>query len=82
MKETKGDLGRIVFLSSIAHDMGKVVPSDLNYSRGRKYEAWDAYGQSKAACLLYARELAKSLEETHLTAVSVHPGKINTGLWK
>lgn len=67
---------------SIIQLQGKVIPADLNYSKGRKYEAWDAYGQSKQACLLYAKELAKRLEGTHITAVSVHPGKINTGLWK
>ncbi|MEO0605703.1 MAG: SDR family oxidoreductase, partial [Myxococcota bacterium] len=39
-----------------------------------------AYAQSKLANLLHARELAKRLEGTGVTAVSVHPGWVRTGL--
>jgi NAD(P)-dependent dehydrogenase (short-subunit alcohol dehydrogenase family) len=76
-------LGRVVVLSSSAHTMGRVVPSDLHYTQGRAYSGWEAYGQSKLANLLFAKGLADSLSaKTHITAVSVHPGVIQTNLWR
>jgi len=74
--------GRVVVLSSSAHNMGKVVPSDLHYTNGRAYKGWEAYGQSKLANLLFAKGLADRLKGTPATAVSVHPGVIQTNLWK
>jgi NAD(P)-dependent dehydrogenase (short-subunit alcohol dehydrogenase family) len=85
--------GRVVVLSSSAHAMGGLDPGDLNYSAGREgapgprrwYSAWGAYGQSKAANLLFAKALADRLGAggyPHLTAVSVHPGVIRTNLWR
>lgn len=38
---------RIVALSSIGHNYGRVDPKDLNYKKGRTYRPWTAYGQSK-----------------------------------
>jgi NAD(P)-dependent dehydrogenase (short-subunit alcohol dehydrogenase family) len=82
MLTTPDTSGRIVVLSSVAHDMGKVIPSDLHYTKGRPYKAWEAYGQSKLANLLYAKGLADKLKGTPATAVAVHPGVINTNLWR
>ncbi len=82
MKETNSPLGRVVVLSSIAHDMGVVDPADLNYSKGRVYKPWEAYGQSKQANLLFAKSLADKLRGTNITSVSVHPGKVATELWR
>jgi len=82
MLNTPDTNGRIVVLSSVAHDMGKVDPSDLHYKNGRKYAGWEAYGQSKLANLLFAKGLADRLKGTPLTAVSVHPGVIHTNLWR
>lgn len=82
MLATPNTAGRIVVLSSSAHNMGKVDPSDLHYTRGRKYAAWEAYGQSKLANMLFAKGLADRLKGTPLTSVSIHPGVIQTNLWK
>lgn len=41
---------------------------------------WARYGQTKLASILYARELARRYPS--ITAVSVHPGIINTELYK
>lgn len=82
MKSTPDTAGRIVVLSSSAHNMGKVVVSDLHYTKGRAYAGWEAYGQSKLANLLFAKGLADRLKGTSLTAVSIHPGVIKTNLWK
>jgi NAD(P)-dependent dehydrogenase (short-subunit alcohol dehydrogenase family) len=65
--------------------MGKIVLNDLHYKNGRKYRGWPAYGQSKLANLIFAKELAKRLKEQkhdHVTAVSVSPGIIRTNLWR
>ena len=49
------DDGRVVTVSSTAHTMGSVDTSDLSFAHGRSYSAWGAYGQSKAANILFAK---------------------------
>jgi len=75
---------RIVNVSSAAHAgmMGSTAEinfDDLNYEK-RKYDAAAAYNQSKLANLLHAKELAKQLEGTGVSAFSVHPGWIRSNL--
>eukprot|EP00567_Pseudictyota_dubia_P000717 CAMPEP_0197464354 /NCGR_PEP_ID=MMETSP1175-20131217/63979_1 /TAXON_ID=1003142 /ORGANISM="Triceratium dubium, Strain CCMP147" /LENGTH=526 /DNA_ID=CAMNT_0043000333 /DNA_START=87 /DNA_END=1668 /DNA_ORIENTATION=+ len=48
--------------------------------RDEDYEDGMAYGQSKLAAILFARELAERLEGTGVTAYSCHPGIITTEL--
>jgi NAD(P)-dependent dehydrogenase (short-subunit alcohol dehydrogenase family) len=48
--------GRVVVVSSDAHRMGRMRFDDLMGERS--YGRWSAYGQSKLANLLFARELA------------------------
>ena len=73
--------GRIVMLSSSGHTM---APEDGiqfdNLSGEVGYKPWAAYGQSKLANLLMAKELAHRFEGTSVTANAVHPGVINTNL--
>ena len=74
---------RIVILSSVVHagKPGKRIAiqfDDLDYRR-RPFRAMDAYGESKLANLLYAKELAERLQDTGVTAVSVHPGWVRSG---
>lgn len=85
MTEDPTSAGRIVSLSSIAHDMGTVECDDLHFKNGRSYRGWVAYGQSKLANILFAKELADRLKEQgkdHVTALAVHPGVIQTNLWR
>lgn len=77
---------RIVVLSSCAHDRiegktGHIDFDDLNFER-RRYHGWTAYTQAKLANLLHARELARRLDGTGVTAVSVHPGFVDSNLIK
>ena len=77
---------RIVCLSSCYHDKamgreGTIDFDDLNFE-SRTYDGWEAYAQSKLANLLHAKGLAKRLEGTGVTAVSVHPGWVRTNLLK
>lgn len=75
---------RIVSLSSCYHDqaMGRdgIIDFDDMHYEHRPYDGWQAYAQSKLANLLHAKGLAKRLEGTGVTAVSVHPGWVRTDL--
>jgi NAD(P)-dependent dehydrogenase (short-subunit alcohol dehydrogenase family) len=75
------DTGRVVMLSSAAHMMapkGGIQFDNLSGEQG--YKGWLAYGQSKIANLLFAKELARRFAGTTKTANAVHPGVINTNL--
>jgi NAD(P)-dependent dehydrogenase (short-subunit alcohol dehydrogenase family) len=71
---------RIVTVSSIAHQMGKIQFSDLNWEKG--YKAQPAYGQSKLANLLFTYELQRRLATAgkDTLAVAAHPGWTETNL--
>jgi NAD(P)-dependent dehydrogenase (short-subunit alcohol dehydrogenase family) len=75
--------GRVVMVSSDAH---KAAPKDgieLDNLDGRKgYAAWQAYGQSKLANLLFAKQLAKRLHGSGRVANALHQGVIATDLWR
>ena len=69
---------RIVIVSSLIHagSAGNRLTihfDDLGYEK-RQFAAMQAYGESKLANVLHARELAKRLEGTGVSAFSVHPG--------
>ncbi|MDE2635523.1 MAG: SDR family oxidoreductase [Chloroflexota bacterium] len=73
---------RIVCLSSVVHAGRGNQPvtidfDDIHYDR-RPYSAMGAYAQSKLANLLHAKELARRLQDTDVTAYSVHPGWIRS----
>jgi WW domain-containing oxidoreductase len=73
--------GRVVMLSSMAHAQapkGGIQFDNLDGARG--YNAWGAYGQSKFANLLFAKELQRRFAGTKKTAYAVHPGVIRTNL--
>jgi NAD(P)-dependent dehydrogenase (short-subunit alcohol dehydrogenase family) len=73
--------GRVVMVSSRAHH--RAPPEGIvfdNLSGQRSYDPWEAYGVSKVANLLFARQLAKRLAGTARTANVLHPGVIRTNL--
>lgn len=71
---------RIVTLSSIAHRFGRINFDDLQWEK--KYSKWPAYGQSKLACLMFAVELQRWLENngSKVLSVAAHPGSSRTEL--
>jgi NAD(P)-dependent dehydrogenase (short-subunit alcohol dehydrogenase family) len=71
---------RIVTVSSVAHYMGKIQFSDLNWEKD--YKAQPAYGQSKLANLLFTYELQRRLAAAgkDTLAVAAHPGWTETNL--
>lgn len=73
--------GRVVMVSSAAHKRAPregILLDDLAYQQS--YSPWRAYGQSKLANLLFARQLAARLEGSGRTANACHPGVIKTNL--
>ena len=73
--------GRVVMLSSAAHTMAPKGGIELdNLDGSKRYSSWRAYGQSKFANLLFAKELARRFAGTERTANAVHPGVIVTNL--
>ncbi|MCR8657394.1 oxidoreductase [Paenibacillus endoradicis] len=72
---------RVVTLSSIAAHKGKINFDNLDGSKG--YSAWEFYGQSKLANLLFAKELQNKFSSHGIDSVSVacHPGFSQTNLF-
>ena len=56
------------------HPSGYIDYDDINFEKRTYYDGWASYGQSKLANVLHARELARRLAGTGVTAVSLHPG--------
>lgn len=52
---------RVINLASLAHIVGEIDFSDLNWEK-KKFNTKQAYCQSKLANVLFTRELAKRLE--------------------
>jgi NAD(P)-dependent dehydrogenase (short-subunit alcohol dehydrogenase family) len=70
---------RIVSVASDAHKFGGGLDfSDLQNER--RYRGMKVYGQSKAANILFTRELGRRLEGTGVTANCMHPGGVATRL--
>ncbi|KAI8546319.1 hypothetical protein RHMOL_Rhmol07G0107600 [Rhododendron molle] len=74
--------GRIVNVSSEGHRFAfRGIQFDRINDESR-YNSMYAYGQSKLANILHAKELAKRLKEegVEITANSVHPGAVDTNI--
>ncbi|CAI5467666.1 unnamed protein product [Closterium sp. Yama58-4] len=86
LKETakqEGAEARIVIVSSAAHQFpypGGIRFDAINAKEG--YDMMKAYGQSKLANILHARELSRRLKEegAGVTVNALHPGVIHTNL--
>ncbi|KAK2002626.1 short-chain dehydrogenase/ reductase [Colletotrichum falcatum] len=71
---------RIIMVSSDGHRLGHIRWTDYNFSDGKHYNEWHAYGQSKTANCLMAISLAEKLGDKGLLSFSLHPGVIYTNL--
>ncbi|RCI14051.1 hypothetical protein L249_8090 [Ophiocordyceps polyrhachis-furcata BCC 54312] len=71
---------RVVCLSSIAHKQApkEGIVFDSLKTEANNMGAFERYGQSKMANILYAKQLAK--EYPQLTVSAVHPGVVRTNL--
>jgi NAD(P)-dependent dehydrogenase (short-subunit alcohol dehydrogenase family) len=66
---------RVVVVSSVGHVNADVDFDDINFER-RSYDAFDAYGQSKTANVLFAVEAAKRWAMDGITVNALNPGRI------
>uniref|UniRef100_A0A3Q3QDV1 Uncharacterized protein n=1 Tax=Monopterus albus TaxID=43700 RepID=A0A3Q3QDV1_MONAL len=73
-------LARIVVVASVAHTWTGLRLDDINSERN--YDAMKAYGQSKLANVLFARSLARRLQDTGVSVFSLHPGVVQSDLWR
>ncbi|XP_041922977.1 retinol dehydrogenase 12, like isoform X2 [Alosa sapidissima] len=71
---------RIVTVSSMAHSWGTINLEDINSEKS--YDKRAAYSQSKLANVLFTRSLAKKLTGTGVTTYVLHPGVVQTDLWR
>lgn len=69
---------RVVALSSMGHHYSPIRWDDVQFNTG--YDKWLAYGQSKTAIALFAKQLDVLSQAKGIRAFSVHPGKIYTPL--
>lgn len=77
--------GRVVTVSSGAHGGGAGLEADTVEAtlRGEgRYRGMESYAASKLANILFTRELARREADRGVTAFSVHPGVLSTGIWK
>jgi NAD(P)-dependent dehydrogenase (short-subunit alcohol dehydrogenase family) len=75
------DAGRVVVLSSIGYQNAPAEGIQFdNLSGENGYKPFTAYGQTKLANALFARELARRCSASGVTANSVHPGLVATNL--
>jgi len=75
------DEGRVVMLSSEGHRRAPVGAIEFdNLSGDKGYQPLAAYGQSKIANLLFAKELQRRFAGAKKIAYAVHPGVVDTNL--
>jgi NAD(P)-dependent dehydrogenase (short-subunit alcohol dehydrogenase family) len=72
---------RIVTVSSLAHLSGDLDFDDLAWEE-RKYDAVQAYADSKIANLYFTYELARKLKDLDIKVLASHPGWTSTNLQK
>ena len=79
LNETKNS--RIITVSSIAHNAGRLDFNDLN-GNNKKYRKWEFYSQSKIANLIFSMELSKRLKKSKsgISSLASHPGYSATDL--
>lgn len=84
MEPMIADGGRVVFSASLGHDQPPGVPKttmdwdNINYEGGPgTYDSWMAYGRSKLASVLDAKEFAKRLAGRGINTYAVHPGIVD-----
>jgi NAD(P)-dependent dehydrogenase (short-subunit alcohol dehydrogenase family) len=69
---------RIVNVSSVAHEVGRLKFDDLEFTKG--YGPYRAYARTKLANVMFTYELARRLAGTGVTANAIHPGMVRTDI--
>jgi NAD(P)-dependent dehydrogenase (short-subunit alcohol dehydrogenase family) len=72
---------RVVTVSSIGHRHSDLMLDDLNFEK-RGYTGMKGYGQSKTANVLFAIELDRIGQSAGIRAFAVHPGAIQSDIFR
>ncbi|NWX22390.1 DHR13 reductase, partial [Aegotheles bennettii] len=73
---------RVVIVASSAHRAGRLRLPALGRPPPGPFSAFQDYCDSKLANVLHARELATRLQGTQVTCYAVHPGFVDTELFR
>jgi len=76
---------KVINVSSSASNMAAPGLDMDNLNGEKSYGAWSSYGISKLANILFTNELQRKADaagQDWLTTVALHPGVVNTDLWK
>lgn len=73
---------RVVFVSSKSHEQARTIHFDRLRAPTRSIAGLPEYEESKLANVLCANELARRLEGTGVTTYSVHPGTVQSDIWR
>ncbi|XP_052869332.1 retinol dehydrogenase 14 isoform X3 [Anopheles cruzii] len=81
----KADQGRVVIVSSKLYQYASLNPENINSINPVNYFSLfpvHLYSLSKFAEIMFTQELARRLKGTRVTANCLHPGVIDTGIWR
>ncbi|OTA97107.1 hypothetical protein M434DRAFT_8292 [Hypoxylon sp. CO27-5] len=67
-------VARVVNLTSLGYLISPFRFGDYNFSGGKTYDLWTAYGQAKTANILFSFGLTRRLKEHSITSFAAHPG--------
>lgn len=69
---------RVVTLTSMGYEGSDFRFDDWNFSDGKTYDRWAAYGQAKTANIMFTTELARraAAQNLPITSIVLHPGVI------
>jgi NAD(P)-dependent dehydrogenase (short-subunit alcohol dehydrogenase family) len=73
---------RVVTVSSRAHKRTAGINWDALQKPTRSWTGIDEYAVSKLANLLFSAELARRTQGTGLSCYSLHPGVVDTEIWR
>jgi len=71
---------RVVNVSSMAHRLADLELDNINSQR--LFNRSKIYANTKLCNILFTRELAKRLANSGVTTYSLHPGVVNTNVWR
>jgi NAD(P)-dependent dehydrogenase (short-subunit alcohol dehydrogenase family) len=71
---------RIVVVSSIAHKWGEICKDNLLGEQ--RYDPFKAYCNSKLANVMFTRHLSKILDGSGVTVNTLHPGLVQTDIFR
>ncbi|KAI9290355.1 hypothetical protein BC943DRAFT_376479 [Umbelopsis sp. AD052] len=77
-----GPGSRVICVSSKGHRFAGIRYDDIGFDGGKKYDAFEGYGQSKTANILCAKAFNEIYSKQGVECFSIHPGMVATELSK